>query len=222
MNPINFCYVDRLISVRGIKKPIAIALNPKTAKLSSYGVYIYDTTRLQSDQALYLFVGPDAQEKTEKFGQNLLSLMSKETKCQNIKKIVRNSSSQDFQDMIQRIGGNQQSLDKSKNYGDELIFQLSFFANQFHNHIIVGDTIAPRTSVDFNNLPPNCVDIIDNGDFVLYFYVDHANPSSDAERQTQLNAINYVCNKPEFRNREVIVFDKTIIPATVQILCSKK
>lgn len=222
VNPINFCYVDRLISVRGYKKPIAISLNPSKAKLSSYGVYIYDTTRLQSDKALYLFVGPNAHEKTEKFGQNLLNLLVNETKCNNVVKIIRNTNSPDFQNMIQRMGGNQGSLDKSKQYGDELIFQLNFFSSQFHNHIIVGDTISPRTSVDFDILPPKCVDIIDNGDFSLYVYVDNANPSSDAERQTQVNAINYICSRPEFRKREVIVFDKTTIPACVQILCSKK
>lgn len=221
VHPINFCYVDRLINVRGYKKPIAITLNPKTAKLSTYGVYIYDTTRLQQDKALYLFVGPDAQEKTEKFGQNLLSLLVNETKCQNVIKIIRNINSQDFQNMMNRLG-NQNSLSKSKKYENELVFQLNFFSSQFHNQIIVGDTISPRTSVDFNILPQRCVDIIDNGDFSLYFYVDNANPSSEEERQTQINAINYICSKPEFRNREVIVFDKTTIPATVQILCTKK
>lgn len=221
LNPINFCYVDRLISVRGFTRPIAISLQPSTTKLSSYGVYIYDTTRLQDDKALYLFVGPDAQAKTEKFGQDLLSMMANETKCTNIIKIIRNTNSPDFQNMIQKMGGSQKTLDKSKNYGDELNFQLNFFSTQFHNQNILGDTIAPNTKLNFNNLPPKCVDIIDTGDFTLYFYVDNANPSSDAERTTQLNAINYICKKREFKNREVIVFDKSCIPSTVKILCSK-
>lgn len=218
LKAINFCYVDRLINVRGKKRPIAFFLRPLSSELSPSGVFIYDTTRIVKDNALYLFIGPEADEFLENLGEKLLDLMIESTKCNNIIKINRDMNCPDFQRMIHQMGGNKVMIQTSKNYGDQLLFEIQFFKTLLHIMVFEGEMMTSQENLDFDELPPNCAVVIDTSDNALYLYVDHVDPQSEDEKATQLNAIQWMSEQPEFAKRELLVFDKSKIPPNLKLL----
>ncbi|KAK8885964.1 hypothetical protein M9Y10_041423 [Tritrichomonas musculus] len=218
LKAINFCYVDRLINVRGKSRPIAFFLRPVSSELAPSGVFIYDTTRVLKDNALYLFVGPEADEFQEKLGEKLLDLMIESTKCPNIIRINRDMNSPDFQRMIHQMGGNKIMMQTPKNYGDQLFFEIQFFKTLLHIEVFEGEMMTGQDNLDFDELPPNCAVVIDTSDNALYLYVDHVDPQTEDEKKTQLNAIEWMSEQPEFAKRELLVFDKSKIPPNLKLL----
>lgn len=218
LKAINFCYVDRLINVRGKNRPIAFFLRPLSSELSPSGVFIYDTTRILKDNALYLFVGPEADEFLEGLGEKLLDLMIESTKCHNIIRIKRDMNCPDFQRMIHQMGGNKVMIQTSKNYGDQLFFEIQFFKTLLHIMVFDGEMMTSQDNLDFDELPQNCAVVIDTSDNALYLYVDHVDPSTEEEKNTQLQAIQWMSEQPEFSKRELLVFDKSKIPPNLKLL----
>ncbi|KAK8880918.1 hypothetical protein M9Y10_003619 [Tritrichomonas musculus] len=217
LKPINFCYVDRLINIRGRKRPIAVFLKPVSSELSPSGVFIYDTTRMPKDKALYFFVGPESQKSLEQFGEKILDDLSKETKCQNIIRIT-DMKSPNFQKMVHQMGGNQIMILKPKNYGDELVFERSFFTEKLHMRLFEKDQKTTCSVIDFDSVPKNGVLVIDPSDFALYLYVDNIELKNDDEKKSLISAIEWMKNQPRFDKRELFVFDRSRIPSTVQLL----
>lgn len=219
---INFCYVDRLINIRGKNKPIAFYLKPVSSELSPNGVFIYDTTRLAKDRNLYLFVGPEANQFLEKSGEKLLEMLIEETKCPNVIRIIRDMNSPDFDKMIHQMGGSKKMILSSNNYGDQFFFQNQFFKTLFHVYVFTANNqMEASNDLNFDTLPPNCAAVIDTSDSSLYLYVDHVDPTSEEEKQTQNDAITWMGKQPQLAKRELLVFDKSKIPCNLKLLCNK-
>lgn len=217
LKPINFCYVDRLINIRGKKNPIAVFLKPVSSELSPSGVFVYDTTRMPKGKALYFFIGPESQKNLEKFGEQILQALSKESNCDNIIRI-RDMDSPDFQRMIHQMGGHKRMILKSKNYGDELVFQNSFFAEKLQIRMFDGTKKTCCASIDIDGVPQNGALVINPSDFALYLYLDNIDPKNDEEKQSLITAIQWMKNQKNFDKRELFIFDKTRIPTTVQLI----
>ena len=217
LKPINFCYVDRLINIRGKKRPIAVFLKPVSSELSPSGVFIYDTTRMQKNKCLYFFIGPESQQSLVQFGEKILSDLSKESKCTNIVRIT-DMKSPEFQKMIHQMGGNQIMILKPKNYGEELVFENSFFTEKLHVRLFEGDQKTTCSTIDFDSVPKNGALVIDPSDFALYLYVDNIDMKSESEKKSLITAIEWMKNQPRFDKRELFVFDRSRIPSTVQLL----
>ena len=217
LKPINFCYVDRLINIRGVKRPIAVFLKPVSSELSPSGVFIYDTTRMQKDKTLYFFIGPESQGNLEQFGEQILASLSAESKCNNIIRI-RDMQSPEFHKMVHQMGGHERMILKPKNYGEELVFERSFFTEKLRVKLFDGDKRTTLSLIDFGSVSKNGALVIDPNDFALYLYLDNIDPKNDEEKKALLTAIEWMKNQPRYDKRELFVFDKSRIPSTVNLL----
>lgn len=220
LRAINFCYVDRLINVTGKNRLIACYLRPLSSELSENGVFIYDTTRLSKNRALYLFVGPKASAFLEKSGEKLLNMMVEDTKCETVFRIIR-TKGPEWQRMIHQMGGSEIMVRTEKGFGDPFFFENQFFKTLLHIFIFTPNNMEQRNDLNFDELPPNCAAVIDTSDLALYLYVDHVEPTSEEEKQTQLDAIHWMGKQPQYKNRELLVFDKSKIPTNLKILFCK-
>lgn len=228
LKPINFCYVDRLINIRGRNRPIAIFLKPVSSELSENGVFIYDTTRMAKDKAIYFFVhssnSNNLNSKTlktlEQFGEQIIQSLSTESNCTNIIRI-NDMNSPEFDKMIHQMGGHKRMIQKEGNYGDELIVERSFFKEKLSAKIFSGTKRTTCGSVDFDSVPQNGAMVINPKDFALYLYLDNIDPKNDEEKQSLMTAIEWMKNQPNFDKKELFVFDKSRIPSTVQLFVKK-
>ena len=218
LKAINFRYVDRLINVRGTKNPIAFFLRPRSSELAPTGVFIYDTTRIAKDNALYLFAGPEATDHLIELGEKLLGLMIDDTECPNVIRIIKTMEGPDFNRMIYQMGGHKDMIQSGQNYGDQLFFEIQFFKTLLHIMIFEGELMTEQTKPDFKSFPDNGAAVIDTSDNALYLYVGHVKPESEEEKETQNRAISWMNDQPEFKGRELLVFDKSKIPPNLALI----
>lgn len=222
IKPINFCYVDRLINIRGKSRPIPFFIPPLSSQLSPSGVFIYDTTRLAKDRALYFFVGPEADQFLQDSGEELLELMKEDTKCDNVIRIIRDMECDDFKRMIHQMGGSTIMIQSAHNYGDQFYFQNVFFKSLLHIFCFDNEDLSTLDDLDFDTLSDTCSVVIDTSDNALYLYVAHVDPQDQVEKDTQTAAIQYMSDQEEFKNRELLVFDKSTIPPNLRLLFKKQ
>ena len=219
LRAINFCYIDRLIDVRGSKRPIAYFVPPKSSNLSHGGVFIYDTTRM-ADNRLYLFCGPESPENLRQLGENLLQLMIKETPKATIERIIGVEEGPTFEHMIHEIGGHVDMMQSTKNAGDQLFFEIQFFKTLLHiflfrnNEMI--DKVVENPTLDY--LPDDGSAVIDTSDNALYLYIADVNSEDEQQQAAQYQAIQWMNKQPEFRHREILIFDKSTVPPNLAII----
>ena len=222
LKPINFCYIDRLIDVRGSKRPIAYFVPPKSSNLSPGGVFIYDTTRMPHNH-LYLFCGPESPENLRTLGETLLQLMIKETPKATVERIIGVMEGPTFDQMIHEMGGHVDMMQSTKNAGDQLFFEIQFFKTLLHifvfrnNEMI--DKVVENPTLDY--LPDDGSAVIDTSDNALYLYIADVDSEDEQQQQDQYQAIKWMNQQPEFRHREILIFDKSTVPPNLAIIFGK-
>ena len=219
LRAINFCYLDQLIDVRGKNRPLAVFVPPKSSNLSKGGVFIYDTTRME-DNRLYLFAGPESPQGLRELGERLLNLMIKEKPKAKVERIIGVLEGPDFEHMIHQMGGHVDMMQSSHNAGDHLFFEIQFFKTMLHvfvfkdNEMIEPDVENPTLDL----LPDSCSAVIDTSDNALYLYIADVNTENEQEQADQLAALQWMNAQPEFRHRDILIFDKSSVPPNLAII----
>lgn len=219
LRAINFCYLDQLIDVRGKNRPLAVFVPPKSSNLSKGGVFIYDTTRME-DNRLYLFAGPESPQGLRELGERLLNLMIKEKPKAKVERIIGVLEGPDFAHMIHQMGGHVDMMQSSHNAGDHLFFEIQFFKTMLHVFVFKDNEM---TEPDVENptldlLPDSCSAVIDTSDNALYLYIADVNTENEQEQADQLAALQWMNAQPEFRHRDILIFDKSSVPPNLAII----
>ena len=223
LRAVNFCYVDKLIDVRGKNRPIAFYVPPKSSNLSTGGVFIYDRTQ-NKDNSIYLFIGPEAPQNLIPLGEKLLDLIVKQSNNPHVYHIERTLESEDFNKMIHDIGGNKSMMQGTNNAGDQFFFELQFFTTMLHIFIFENDEPVHEIhekNPKLSHLPSQGAAVIDTSDNNIYLYVSSVEESSlegHPVKKSLEDALSWMKEQPEFKKKDLILFDKNRVPPNLQII----
>lgn len=217
LKPINSVYVDRLLNIRGKKKPLAIFMKPVSSNISANGIFIYGTTRIKNNEALYLFIGPNYKGELVKTAEKILMQLSEESKCKNIFRI-NDTNSPVFQKMIHQMGGSQKTILNDAVYEDENKFEKKFFVEKLGIHRFGGSKMINLVSLNLNDIKENNALVIDPNDYVFYLFLDNIEPKNDKEKKSLIDAIEWMKSQPSFDKRELFIFGKEHAPYTVKLM----
>ncbi|KAH0793173.1 hypothetical protein GPJ56_002882 [Histomonas meleagridis] len=220
LRAVNFCYVDKLIDVRGKNRPIAYFVPPKSSNLSKGGVFIYDRTQCP-DNKIYLFVGPSAPNNLVPLGERLLGLIVEKANNPTIIRVERSLESSEFNEMIHDMGGNIIMMQESEKAGDQFFFELQFFATYLHIfNFEVGKSMeevhVKKPTLDI--LPKEGASVIDTSDNNIYLYVSDVSAQEGPTYDELQNALKWMGEQQEFKKKDVIVFDLKTVPPNLQII----
>lgn len=218
---VNYSDLDRLINVRGKKRPIAVFVRPRSSNLSHGGAFIYDTRNLE-DNALYLFAGTKCPDSLIKQAEILLRLMNDVKPANQIYRLIRDYNSDDFKHMIHQIGGHIDQIQSVKNAGDELFFENQFYKTLLNIKIF---NEGKNFNVEFKNnraslsdFPTHGAGVIDTSDLALYLYIPNRDSEDVKEREDVLQAALWMANHTEYRGREVLIFNAKDVPPNIAII----